>query len=1336
MWAIVIKLKTAIVALQAATTAAGGITAALSGGNIGLIIAGIAGAISLITMLTGSMAKALEPVDYSEQIASLSEHQGTVSEMAKEYTGLAAKEKVTATESARMNEILKTLAGTSQTLHDALTTATGGFVNQAEAVKTLNGYLADTGEKLNNLERLQATEAFKDLGSLKDAQKAVKEAKAVEDTLKEFDIWRKANEGVGSENFIYYANRQAADPKADTEKWGGIADVVHEMQREIFNAWTGYNSEDVDRWFMKHNLSVRGGVESTAATLDGAWEEIEKHLLPFARGPQYDEMGGYWQGQMDQIFKGIVDSIDKEGKVTEEAILAVAVRIDAGMEELFKVFSGNPDLAKLMEKQEEMLPTLKPEGLEEYNALIGEINKGIEAANALMPDDARKLDLFPTFTDDELKKLREAEAELTTLSAAMNDAFAKIRKGREAEAAEKNLYADEIKALKDAWATDESGTAFIKTLNGIFGANDALGTGLLETYEALETLANGEMDHAEGLEAFAGMERHATTLSQERTAKLLEEAEAEKAVAEGQKEHYLTMLGQLRDTYQQSGYDAFVAQWDKLSDTAKQDISDLYPEVAKLATAMGEAGDGAVILENALNAAANMDFTNFRKTFGEDSIKQKKSEDATAAKDAGFKDQLATLDAALKTGGAEAMRNALFDIMSTNEELYGSLMSTYTVLYQLADGTLNTAQAADILSQAYNAQAINSAKSTKEMRDQLALEKELVASGKGYYKDTLVKLQAAYMADGTKGFHAEWDKLDDAAKKFILENYDAVADLAVETVKRSAGVVDAIFDRAIAKAEVMKEKLLKESLAEGAAEYMTKLPADDAQETGFQDQLKALREALTSGDFMGTLAGFGEAITSALMAEHPWLNEIIAMLGEAEAGTVAVTDATLLMDEHIQGTYEHFLASIEALTEANGNALDTEEEQIATLSSLLALLNQDNGVEAFGKAFSSMDEEMRKALYDAFPALQEFFEAFDEGSEGAGAAIAGLRKEIDRLNLKKMQRDGKAWDELTGAFESAEKGGREFAKSYGAVLGKVEDLTEASGALAFIQSEEKKKASDLADAYNVLATYTGVSAEQLRSNLDPALWAIAGDSDIAAGSASFLADMLFRTAGVQFSAANWQAQLAALSASSDATTANLARLIQTMLQASGSSLYMDGNTVKVKWGSGGSYTPPSARKSGGGGGGSKDAAKTVSAVEKLLEMMRQTTEIEDHRRELARMGQDYHEATGEIQGVIHYMEKERAIVQENSATLCDYLSQLEREIEIKRREVAAMGTSAKGYADAAKELDELQKQHQDYSKELLQNQTDMESLTKAIKEQYDAIREMEIDLRNTIHDAI
>jgi hypothetical protein len=52
------------------------------------------------------------------------------------------------------------------------------------------------------------------------------------------------------------------------------------------------------------------------------------------------------------------------------------------------------------------------------------------------------------------------------------------------------------------------------------------------------------------------------------------------------------------------------------------------------------------------------------------------------------------------------------------------------------------------------------------------------------------------------------------------------------------------------------------------------------------------------------------------------------------------------------------------------------------------------------------------------------------------------------------------------------------------------------------------------------------------------------------------------------------------------------------------------------------------------------------------------------------------------------------------------------------------------------DLEALQEAHQQYSEQLLENMTDLEDLQNQIDEWHDTVREMEIDLRELIHEAI
>lgn len=162
-------------------------------------------------------------------------------------------------------------------------------------------------------------------------------------------------------------------------------------------------------------------------------------------------------------------------------------------------------------------------------------------------------------------------------------------------------------------------------------------------------------------------------------------------------------------------------------------------------------------------------------------------------------------------------------------------------------------------------------------------------------------------------------------------------------------------------------------------------------------------------------------------------------------------------------------------------------------------------------------------------------------------------------------------------------------------------------------------------------------------------------------------------------------------------------------------------------------------RGGGGGGGGGSGSKSTSAskdIQKLLDTMNARTDADDHRRKMAQLAQQYHDARGELQGVIKYLNIEKQIVQENSTAIEAYLEVLETQMAAKEAIMAKNKESSKKYKQAKADLEALKEQHEAYSEALLQNRIDLEKLDQAIEEQRDAIRSMEIDLRKLIHDAI
>ena len=165
--------------------AAGGVAALLgSFTGVGAVLAAIAAVAGVATMVVGAFSQASKPIDYSEQIQNLEYHKEDLATLTSEYEALAAQQSLTETESKRMNEILVRLSGSSLTLKDALTTSTGGFVTQTEAIEEMNKALREAEIRLYNMKREAAGGALKDLTGLNDARTSLNEAKLKEDLVR------------------------------------------------------------------------------------------------------------------------------------------------------------------------------------------------------------------------------------------------------------------------------------------------------------------------------------------------------------------------------------------------------------------------------------------------------------------------------------------------------------------------------------------------------------------------------------------------------------------------------------------------------------------------------------------------------------------------------------------------------------------------------------------------------------------------------------------------------------------------------------------------------------------------------------------------------------------------------------------------------------------------------------------------------------------------------------------------------------------------------------------------------------------------------------------------
>lgn len=160
----------------------------------------------------------------------------------------------------------------------------------------------------------------------------------------------------------------------------------------------------------------------------------------------------------------------------------------------------------------------------------------------------------------------------------------------------------------------------------------------------------------------------------------------------------------------------------------------------------------------------------------------------------------------------------------------------------------------------------------------------------------------------------------------------------------------------------------------------------------------------------------------------------------------------------------------------------------------------------------------------------------------------------------------------------------------------------------------------------------------------------------------------------------------------------------------------------------------SSRSSGGGSGGS--TTQSVSEIDRLLDRMKQLNDLYDHTQSIYKAQQQYYQQTGQLQGVIMYLEKEGQSLIAQNKILEENIAEIEIWIEAKKAELATLAVASEAYQTAAQELAALQQRHQEYTRQLINNRAAIEQINQSIKDQKNKIRDMEIELRNVIYKAI
>ena len=595
---------------------------------------------------------------------------------------------------------------------------------------------------------------------------------------------------------------------------------------------------------------------------------------------------------------------------------------------------------------------------------------------------------------------------------------------------------------------------------------------------------------------------------------------------------------------------------------------------------------------------------------------------------------------------------------------------------------------------------------------QRGLEKAMGENGDG--GDFLVKIMKKWMGDEKylQAMMTDLGWFDDFAK--AVDTGDFVK--ANEIMQNGIVATDD---------EVKKLKESMQELVEGQN-------LDKLKESGFAAWMEEIQEYTQSQDGTGLfqwLVGKDDKARDAFFEMYPLLGEVFNTFvqnegavdkGAKEWGTLA----GMLADANNQ--YKNWLENKRKENLENV----TDKEGYSAASSLLSSYGASSAdaVQAFEEANKALSESQRDWLYDNIEGYQELIDKISEGTDATEdyeKAMKDVAKATSKWDVEQLEEYGDVLKDMPDWVESCYGGMAAYSESIAEAESAMNDLVKAQGYINGINSGTITSTEHLKEAYDHLAKVTGYSADDLRNNLAPAQAYLANQSVVTGNMVNYFKGQLQAAGAVNFSTANWRAELAALATQLDTDTGKLASFLEVLLAAN--EALGNPSTVTVPKYTGGG---------GGSGGSSKDSGKTVSEIEKMLDLMDDIQKIRKHQRELISTTREYFEQEGNLTTAIKYYEDERDAIEKNSKVLEENIKKIESVMFAKQKEVDAMSTSDKEYEQAAKDLEVLQEAHQEYTLELLENKNAIADFNRSIKDMQDEIRDMEIELRETILEAI
>ena len=670
-------------------------------------------------------------------------------------------------------------------------------------------------------------------------------------------------------------------------------------------------------------------------------------------------------------------------------------------------------------------------------------------------------------------------------------------------------------------------------------------------------------------------------------------------------------------------------------------------------------------------------------------------------------------------------------------------------------------------------------------------------AGKGY--ETLGKYRDSLTGDALTEFDAyieklvdNWQKANEDVKKTTKETANAAKE-AKKTFNETIQEVERL-DNVIKKLQSGKDIDFSDIINLSTAHPEIVAFANDADKLlEILQRLKKEAKADTKGAVASVMMDDEEFYKESKYYDSRFktMREYIVMLQDTggnwqEVATYVSQSAEDIVNaaETTESAAESWLEAQYKLAEINEQVSWARSNHFSEQINMLQGAIEQGGIEQAIAIFDTWDEKMQQAVGSEYPAFIKAMGSAKEAMRKQGDQAADTTKQtndlINALNraeklnsVKHFTDTAKAIKQLDEGTISATDAYAVYTKEINKVSKAYEDILDVQNKMAYNAKEVNKdnqQSIDVSDVNN-LASLLNMTTDEILADFPAAVDMF--DSLIGkTGELQSVLDLLNASAFIRITGtseadftniqnglistqnmaketidmliATGQWALDTIELNTDAWVQNpdgswsTQRLTgtQQILKPTGNNPFSKQSSVVPK-----SDTKQSSNRNGsssGSGSGSRNNnnKNQMTEVEKMLDMMSQVDAIQEYQQSFYQSQQKYYEQTGYLQGVIGYMQLEKETLDAQNKTLDGNIKRIEEYIDKKRAELNSLSTSDERYEEVADDLDKLQKAHQTYTKQVVDNKTAIDQLNKSMDDQRKQIRQMEINLRNTILKAI